>query len=101
MGTILKAIKSPSATDFFDLYPHLREEFRVGEEQWRFWQAGGGYDRNLYTARAAWNEIHYVHNNPVRGGMCDDPVLWPWSSAAAYRGMDAPIAVDFCTWSVD
>ena len=31
MAAINKAIKSPAATDAFEMYPHLREECRVGE----------------------------------------------------------------------
>ena len=33
--------------------------------------AGWGYDRNLFTARVAWSEIHYVHDNPVKRGLCE------------------------------
>ncbi len=56
MATILKAIKAPTATGFFGLYPDLREEMRVEPNEFRLWQAGGGYDRNLFTARATWAE---------------------------------------------
>ena len=62
MAAINKAIKSPSAQAIFDRYPHLRAECRVGADEFRFRQAGGGYDRNLFTARVAWMEIHYVHD---------------------------------------
>ena len=100
MATINKAIKSPSAQAIFDRYPHLRTECQVGPNEFRFWQAGGGYDRNLFTAHVAWMEIHYVHDNPVKRGLCDDPADWPWSSFGYYRGLETPIKVDGCTWSV-
>ena len=96
-----KAVKSPSAQAIFGLYPHLRSECQVGPNEFRFWQAGGGYDRNLYTAHVAWAEIHYVHDNPVKRGLCEDPAEWEWSSFRHYRGLETPIPVDGCTWSVD
>ncbi len=50
----------------------------------RFWQRGGGYDRNLTEPATIWKEIDYIHANPVRRGLCERAVDWPWSSAAEY-----------------
>ncbi len=73
VAAILKAIKSPSAKGIFAEHPILREKCRVpgkdGQDEFRFWQAGGGYDRNIYTVKAAWSEISYIHNNPVKRGL--------------------------------
>jgi hypothetical protein len=33
----------------------------------RFWQRGGGYARTLWSARAIWNMIEYIHMNPGAG----------------------------------
>lgn len=65
--------------------------------------AGGGYDRNLFTVRATWAEIWYVHENLVKRGLCEDPVEWPWMSAGAYResGPEPSIPADFCPWTMD
>jgi hypothetical protein len=30
----------------------------------RFWQRGGGYDRNLTEPRTIWAEIANIHANP-------------------------------------
>ena len=51
----------------------------------RFWQRGGGYDRNLWNPRYIWEMIDYIHGNPVRRGLCRGPLDWPWSSACEYR----------------
>jgi putative transposase len=51
----------------------------------RFWQRGGGYDRNLWSAREVWEKIDYMHANPVARGLCEKPEDWPWSSAGWYR----------------
>jgi hypothetical protein len=48
---------------------------------YRFWQRGGGYDRNLTEPKSIWAEIDYFHANPVRRGLCDTPTARPWSSA--------------------
>ncbi len=53
-----------------------------GQVHYRFWQRGGGYDRNLTEPRTIWAEIDYIHANPVRRGLCQSPTEWPWSSAA-------------------
>jgi putative transposase len=37
-----------------------------GMVSYRFWQRGGGYDRNLFEPKAIWAEIDYFHGNPVR-----------------------------------
>jgi putative transposase len=57
-----------------------------GKEAVRFWQRGGGYDRNLWEPRYVWEMIDYIHANPVRRGLCRRPEEWPWSSARAYVG---------------
>ncbi len=51
----------------------------------RFWQRGGGYDRNLWTTNAVWKMIDYIHMNPVEDGLVTRPEDWVWSSAAWYR----------------
>jgi putative transposase len=53
---------------------------------YRFWQRGGGYDRNLTEPKTVWAEIDYIHANPVRRGFCQTAAAWPWSSAAESEG---------------
>jgi putative transposase len=49
--------------------------------KYRFWQDGGGYDRNYYDPESIRKQVDYIHANPVRRGFVDDPVDWKWSSA--------------------
>jgi putative transposase len=66
-----------------------------GKTHYRFWQRGGGYDRNLYEPDAVYQEIAYMHNNPVRRGLCEKPEDWFWSSAADLTEVRAgPLRVD-------
>lgn len=55
---------------------------------YRFWMAGGAYDRNMNTRKALLNSVNYIHNNPVRRGMVENPEEWKWSSYRAWNGMD-------------
>jgi putative transposase len=66
-----------------------------GKRAYRFWQRGGGYDRNLRTLADIHEKIAYIHNNPVRRGLTNIARDWPWSSCQAWEtGIDTPIAID-------
>jgi putative transposase len=56
----------------------------------RFWQAGPGWDHNLYEPLTIHRAIAYVHHNPVRRGLVARPEEWPWSSAADWAGGEPP-----------
>lgn len=53
----------------------------------RFWQHGGGYDRNPRDEAELWEKINYVHNNPVTRGLVNLPTDYLWSSARWYTGL--------------
>jgi hypothetical protein len=55
---------------------------------YRFWQRGGGYDRNVHEITTLRAMIEYIHLNPVRRGLVKEVVDWPWSSARFYAGLD-------------
>jgi putative transposase len=38
--------------------------------------------------------IDYLHANPLRKKLVDDPHAWHWSSARHDGGGDSPIAID-------
>lgn len=64
-------------------------------ETFRFWQAGGGFDGNLWKEKTIRDVIDYIHANPVRRGLVQRPVDWRWSSAAAHSGnQDVPLVPD-------
>ena len=45
---------------------------------------GPGCDRNLFTPRAILASLDYIHDNPVKRGLCERVIDWPWSSARYY-----------------
>ena len=50
----------------------------------RFWQPGGGYDRNITRTVALRSMIEYLHANPVRRGLVAKAEDWEWSSVHWY-----------------
>jgi putative transposase len=73
----------------------LRDVQSNGRVIYRFWQRGGGYDRNLRTVHDVHEKIEYVHLNPIHRGLADRAEEWFWSSVRAWQtGRDEPIAID-------
>ena len=68
----------------------VREGERVRR---RFWQPGGGYDRNAIELATVHRMIEYIHGNPVRRRLVVRPEDWEWSSARWYAGM-RPVAIE-------
>jgi putative transposase len=66
-----------------------------GKVHYRFWQRGGGYDRNAIEPATLRMMIEYIHNNPVGRGLVEHPTDWLWSSARFYEGYSSvPICMD-------
>jgi len=73
-----------------------------GRSSYRSWQRGGGYDENLFRPRKIWEKIDYIHQNPVRRGLCNHPMDWKWSSARAFENDgDAPLTLNLKQLPVD
>jgi putative transposase len=101
--TILRKIKEPVGRK---AVKHLREQApdwlpritvnRGKRLEHRFWQAGGGFDRNVFEPQTLLTMIDYIHTNPVRRGLASRPEDWKWSSAAWYEGKNSlkPDALD-------
>jgi putative transposase len=71
------------------------EHVQAKKMEYRFWQAGGGYERLLRSPGDVHEKIRYVHANPVKRGLVEQAVDWRWSSAQAYEnGTDTPISLD-------
>lgn len=44
------------------------------------------FDRALRTVREYHEKVEYIHLNPVKAGLVNRPVDWPWSSVHDYLG---------------
>lgn len=68
---------------------------KIGNE-FHFWQDGPGYDRNIDSYSYVWNDIDYIHENPLRRKLCTSIDAWRWSSAANHLGLrSGPLRIDF------
>ena len=84
----LKESRSPFLEELCDFQPN-------GKQSYRFWQRGGGHDRNLRSVRDVHEKILYSHNNPVKRGLVKLPEDFKYSSAAAWKSRSSdPLALD-------
>ena len=96
-GQYLQALKQPFSQQIHGtlkaceskLLERLVIRDRPDHECFRFWQEGAGYDRNLFSPKALLAAIDYIHENPVRRGLCQRAIDWKWSSARWYL-LDPP-----------
>ena len=58
---------------------------RPGKTCFRFWQPGAGFDRNIFSKDALEASLNYIHENPVKRGLCERATDWNWSSARYYE----------------
>jgi putative transposase len=61
----------------------------------RFWQRGGGHDRNIVSTDELTEKLAYMHANPLKRGLAERNIDWEWSSARWYAGWrDGTVAID-------
>ena len=102
MSWFLKSVKQPvsrRASDWLVKHdPERHSKLSVvrkdGKKEFRFWQPGGGYDRNITQHTTLLDMINYVHRNPVRRGLVEKPVDWKWSSASWYEKGEGLLKID-------
>ncbi len=58
------------------------------KESGRLWQARF-FDRALRTVKEYQETIAYIHWNPVRRGLVENPREWPWSSYGDYASEES------------
>jgi putative transposase len=103
VSRILRRIKQPVGQRAMrylrDHAPEWLERLTIlkpdGASERRFWQAGGGYDRNIVEDTTIRTVIDYIHLNPVHRGLVERSEDWEWSSARWYAGIrPVPLEID-------
>lgn len=56
----------------------------------QFWQRRF-HDFKVWSAKKRAEKLEYMHANPVKRGLVQDPRDWPWSSYSAYSGRGTPL----------
>lgn len=73
----------------------MRDEQPNAKVAHRFWQRGGGYDRNLIRPKIVHATIDYIHANPVRRELVRSAEDWYWSNVRYFMGRtDVPLVPD-------
>ena len=104
ISKILQSIKQPVGRKVVrfcqDQSPAGLKWLETGQERrrYRFWQEGGGYDRNISQDHTLLSMVRYIHANPIRRELARHPGDWRWSSARTWQGMEGELSIDFATW---
>ncbi len=90
MDRILLSIKLSTSMKVLERWTKLRapilDRIRTTSGRPRFWQPGGGFDRNVRDEFELRREIRYIHRNPVERGIVEHPEQWEWSSVRWWMG---------------
>jgi len=91
LGPMLVSLKMAVSKRVIPRWRELRAPIlnQIGDRHGRprFWQSGGGFDRNVRDADEFRREVRYIHLNPVERGLVERPEQWPWSSARWWLGL--------------
>ncbi len=86
LTAFLTTLKRSVAVDVIDRWRTLKAPIlpRITDDRGtsRFWQPGGGYDRNVVGDELI-EKIRYIHANPIARGLVTESTGWKWSSARA------------------
>ena len=89
---LLRRLKAPLAkriiTRWRELYAAILNRIADEKSQTKFWQTGGGYDRNITSNHELLEKIDYIHANPIRRGLVARSIDWSWSSAKTHAGVE-------------
>jgi putative transposase len=102
ISRILKNIKQPVAQRAISFVRKESPAFLArmtievgGRKMLRFWQGGGGHDRNIFSPEELWEKIAYIHRNPVKRELVRRAADWKWSRAADFAKLrEGPLAID-------
>jgi putative transposase len=99
VAEILRAIKQPHAQTTLREWKRETDPILVsladGSGVLKYWQPGGGFDRNIRNASELHREVEYIHDNPVTRELVKERCDWPWSSARWHAGQrDGQIPLD-------
>jgi REP element-mobilizing transposase RayT len=68
--------------------------------KYKIWQTGF-YDFNIYSPEKLNQKLKYIHNNPVKAGLCVESEEYPFSSAWYYAEMKQPNGLNEILCPVD
>ena len=89
LSTVMQALKLGLARRVLAEQRRARREDSTGA----VWQARF-YDFNVWSERKRVEKLRYMHRNPVKRGLVEDPDQWLWSSFRSYAyGERGPVRI--------
>ena len=103
-SVVIQALKLGVARRILSVRKRREKQKAAQEGLWlnpapqHIWQARF-YDYNVSNGRKQVEKLRYIHRNPVRRGLVENPEQWGWSSFRAYAfGETRPVRVN--DWTV-
>ncbi|MDR9417985.1 REP-associated tyrosine transposase [Gracilimonas sp.] len=62
-------------------------------KDWQLWQQHN-HPQELFSEKIAEQKLNYIHYNPVKAGLVDHPIEWPYSSAVDYNGRKGLVDIE-------
>jgi putative transposase len=94
LSRVLSNIKSRSGKKILTKLQNSTEQLNHTEmkavKERKVWQEGGGYDRNIFSAREFMEKAGYIDSNPVKALLCVRPEEYRWCSAGTSLIQRAP-----------
>ena len=106
IAKILQSIKQPVGRRCIMYLKHHNpaglQWMKTGQTDppYRFWQDGGGYDRNITQENTLIEVVKYIHQNPIRRGLVDNAEKWKYSSAQFWQSGKGPLSINTDTWPI-
>ncbi len=96
-------VSEPDRQTLADAIHYLKLSFakhvrRTASEPGSFWQKRY-YDRNVRDAEEFAVKLRYLHRNPVKRGLVEDPGDWKWSSFRHYALREVGIVEIESEWT--
>ena len=96
-STVMQALKLGVARRILAEGRRRRAQ-EVNSQRHHIWQARF-YDFNVWSKRKRIEKLRYIHRNPVKRGLVEEPDQWTWSSFRFYAyGENGPVRVN--AWKV-
>ncbi|MGW8256635.1 MAG: REP-associated tyrosine transposase [Thermoguttaceae bacterium] len=103
LANIIKRFKSFTARKIIDLFVERQDQTILSrlqsnkkthkaDQKYQLWQEGS-HPQMILNDQTMWQKLEYIHNNPVKRGLVDDPLNWRYSSARNYAGLNSVLPV--------
>lgn len=95
IAAYLSHLKRTHATRILERWKQLQtpilDRIRERNGRLKYWQPGGGFDRNVRDHEELLTIVDYIHSNPVKRGLVARKEQWRWSSVRRHLSEPVPM----------